>query len=139
MSKGDFIGFTKDYGYQVGVSRTVNLPVEDVWKFLLSKKGMSVWLGTWAFDKWETGIEYLTEEGTQGMIRVFKIFSHIRLSWRRKDWAHDSILQIRTIPNAGKTTLSIHQEKLLDAKQRDEMKHYWTHVLEDIVKQLQDK
>jgi len=139
MSKDTAIRFTKDSGYQVGVRRTVNFPVKDVWKFLLSKKGMSIWLGTWAFDKWETGIEYLTQEGTQGLIRVFKIFSHIRLSWRRKDWIHDSILQIRTIPNAGKTIISFHQEKLLDARQRDEMKHYWTNVLEDIVKQLQDK
>jgi activator of HSP90 ATPase len=124
MSENKSVGYTKDSGYQVGVRRTVNYPVKHLWKFLLSKKGMAIWLGTWEFDKWETGIEYLTHEGIRGKIRVFKVFSHIRLSWQRQDWTNRSILQIRTTPKDEKTTLSFHQEKLLNSGQRKEMKQH---------------
>ncbi len=139
MPKKRTTGLTKDSGYQVGVRRTINLPVREIWKFLLSKQGMGIWLGTWEFDKWETGIEYCTKEGISGKIRVFKVFSHIRLSWRHKNWNNNTILQIRTIPHSGKTTLSFHQEKLLDARQREEMKQQWTRVLEELIENLKMK
>lgn len=136
MSENASVGFTKDSGYHLSVQRTVNHPVSEVWKILISKRGMIVWLGTWKFDKWETGIEFITQEGTRGKIRVFKIFSHIRLTWRRKNWENDSILQIRTISVSGKTTISFHQEKLLSAQQREEMKLYWTQILEKLIEVL---
>lgn len=139
MPKNRTTGLTKDSGYQVGIRRTINLQVREVWKFLLSKQGMGIWLGTWEFDKWETGIEYFTKEGISGNIRVFKVFSHIRLSWRHKSWNNNTILQIRTIPHSGKTTLSFHQEKLFDARQREEMKQHWTRVLEELIEKLKKK
>jgi hypothetical protein len=37
-----------------------------------------------------------------------------------------STVQIRVIGNENKTTRAIHQEKLLNSEQRNEMKEYWT-------------
>jgi uncharacterized protein YndB with AHSA1/START domain len=39
------IGRTKDAGWQIGVSRTVDHPIEQVWDFLTSAAGTAVWLG----------------------------------------------------------------------------------------------
>ena len=138
MTENKSVGKTKSSGYQVGVRRSVDLPIETVWQFLLSKKGMAIWLGTWEFDKWETGIEYRTKEGIQGIVRIFKVYSHIRLSWRRMGWTSDSILQIRTIGGDRKTIISFHQEKLMNPLQREEMKQYWTRVVELMVIRLHD-
>ena len=138
MTENKFVGKIKSSGYQVGVQRSVDLRVEMVWEFLLSKKGMAIWLGTWEFDKWETGIEYRTKEGINGIVRAFKVYSHIRLSWHRKGWTNDSILQIRTIGRDRKTVISFHQEKLTDSIQREEMKQYWIRVVEQLVTWLPD-
>lgn len=125
-------GKTKDAGYQVGVRKTLDHSLEEVWNFLLSKEGLSIWLGTNQLDKWETGIEFILPDGTWGNIRVFKLYSHIRLSWKPSRWHNVSILQVRTIPKDQKTTVSFHQEHLLNEQQRNEMKMHWTRVLENI-------
>jgi hypothetical protein len=36
----------------------------------------------------------------------------------------------------GKTTISIHQEKLIDSNQREEMKKYWDKVTETLTKKI---
>ena len=43
-----------------------------------------------------------------------------------------STVQIRVIGNKEKTTIAIHQEKLLNSKQREEMKEYWNKVMKTL-------
>lgn len=45
-------------------------------------------------------------------------------------WMNTSALQIRVVPFKAKTTISLHHEKLLDSKQREEMKKYCGEVIE---------
>lgn len=60
---------------------------------------------------------------------MFVPFSHTRLGWKTKSWSNMSTLQVRVIENKNKTTISIHQEKLLDSGQLHEMKIYWNKVM----------
>lgn len=39
------VGETRDVGWQIGVSRTVDHPIEDVWALLASEAGLDLWLG----------------------------------------------------------------------------------------------
>ncbi len=115
------IGKTKDVGFQFGIRKTFSVSTERVWDFLFSKNGVNIWLGKLKSEL-EIKKEYETENGTKGLVRVFKPNSHIRLNWKPKNWGNMSTIQIRVIGNQEKTTIAIHQEKLLNSEQRAEMK-----------------
>jgi uncharacterized protein YndB with AHSA1/START domain len=136
MEETKVVGQTKDAGFQIGVRKTVAVPIEAVWNFLFSEAGLSCWLGNISFENFELGKPYKTEEEIEGKVNVFKPGSHIRVTWKPKHWTNASNLQIRVIASKGKTTISFHQDKLLDSKQRDEMKKYWDTVMFKIENEL---
>ncbi len=86
-------GRTKDAGWEIGVSRTVDRPVEEVWDFLTSDAGTAVWLGAGVQRLDEPGAAYETEAGTAGEIRSFRPHDRVRLTWQPEDWDHDSTVQ----------------------------------------------
>jgi len=129
------IGKTKDVGFQFGIRKTFPISAEKAWDFMFGAKGLKIWLGEL---KGELEIKkgYETENGITGDVRVFKPNSHIRLTWKPKNWQNISTLQIRVIPNQNKTTIAIHQENLLDSAQRAEMKEYWNNVMNTITNNI---
>lgn len=129
------VGLTKDAGFQIGVRKTIDYSFDKVWNFFFSDEGVKIWLGNLVT---EVGIKkhYKTEEGIEGQINLFKLHSHIRLTWKRKDWENFSMLQIRIIRAKDKTTISFHQDKLLDEQQREEVKTYWEEKINRIEKLL---
>jgi hypothetical protein len=46
---------------------------------------------------------------------------------------------MRVISNKDKTTIAFHIDKLLNENQREETKMYWTEILGNITKQLNEK
>ncbi len=136
MEKTKVVGQTRDAGFQIGVRKTVAVPAETVWNFLFSEEGLTTWLGKISLENFELGKPFKTEEEIEGKIKVFKRNSHVRLSWKPKRWTNTSALQIRVIPSKEKTTISFHQDKLLDSKQRDEMKKYWDKVIVKIENEI---
>ncbi|MEM8969752.1 MAG: hypothetical protein AAGE93_25260, partial [Bacteroidota bacterium] len=58
---------------------------------------------------------------------------------KMKKWKNLSTLQVRVMGNKEKTTISFHQEKLLDNSQREEMKKYWNEKMIKIEKALVSK
>ena len=132
MEKTKIVGQTKDAGFQIGVRKTFDVPAETSWDYLFSEAGISTWLGNVHLEALELNKAYKTKEGIEGKVTVFKTGSHIRLTWKPKHWENTSFLQIRVIPGKGKTTISFHQDKLLDSQQRDEMKKYWDAVIQKI-------
>ena len=54
------------------------------------------------------------------------------MNWKKKGWENESILQVRVIGNHEKATISFHQEKLSNNKQREEMKLYWNEKMNEI-------
>ena len=125
------VGKTKDVGFQFGIRKTFPVSTEKVWDFLFSKNGLKIWLGKLK-NELEIKKEYETENGITGLVRVFKANSHIRLNWKPKNWENMSTIQIRVIGNQEKTTVAIHQEKLLNSEQRSEMKDYWNIVIKKL-------
>ena len=130
------IGQTKDVGFQFGIRKTIPISTEKVWDFLFSKNGLKIWLGELK-NELEIKKEYETENGITGLVRIFKPNSHIRLNWKLKTWENMSTVQIRVIGNENKTTIAIHQEKLLNSEQRNEMKEYWTKIIEKLTNKLE--
>ena len=129
------VGLTKDVGWQFGLRKTFPYPQEYLWDFMFSDKGLKIWLGEFKSEL-EIKKAYKTKDGIEGLVRVFKPYSHVRMNWKRKNWDNTSIVQVRVIGNQEKATISFHQEKLSDNKQREEMKLYWNEKMKEIEDEL---
>src|SRR5215212_5397663 len=99
MQKTRVVGQTKDVGFQIGVRKTFPLSVHQAWDFLFSNEGLSIWLGKINSGDVEVNKAYKTEAGIEGKVSVLKSYSHIRLTWKRKDWENTSAVQVRVIPS----------------------------------------
>ena len=131
--KGRKIGQTQSADFQIGVRKTLDIPLKKTWDFLMSREGINFWLGHIDMLALEEGSAYRTDTETTGIIRINKPYHHIRLTWKPRRWDVESILQIRvyTTPS-GKTTIALHQEKLKNDHIRDEMRSHWKKVLNAI-------
>jgi uncharacterized protein YndB with AHSA1/START domain len=130
MAERREVGSTADAGYQIGVRRTVPASEERVWARLLSPAGLQIWLG--GFSGVDAGMQFAFPSGVSGEIRVYKPWSHLRLTWRKPEWDAPSVLQVRVIPARTGTTLSFHQDHLHGPAERAAMKAHWERVIEDL-------
>lgn len=130
---------TAGSGWQVGVSQTVPFASAQVWDFLVGRDGVEIWLGPGAELAAELGSAYETANGTTGEIRNYTEGNRLRLTWRPKDWDHDSTLQISVSGTDQKCTLRFHQEWLAGAEEREEQRAYWTEVTERVVAALAER
>jgi uncharacterized protein YndB with AHSA1/START domain len=131
------VGRTKDVGWEIGVSRTVDHPVEQVWAFLTSPAGTAVWLGQGVEVLPDPGQPYETADGTTGQTRSFHHEDRIRLTWRPEDWDHESTVQIVVRPSGpGRTMLRFHQERLANAREREQQRAHWRAVMAAVVEAL---
>ena len=130
------VGLTKHAAWEIGVRKTIDFPFNVVWDFMVSSKGLANWLGDVGNQNLELNVAYKTKEGTEGMVSLITQHSHIRLTWRKRNWQNTSSLQVRIIPSGNKTTISFHQDKLKDDIQRERMREYWQAVIDKIEKTL---
>lgn len=131
------VGRTRDAGWQIGVSKTIDRPVEEVWDFITSPEGMAIWLGEGVTVLSEKGAGYETAAGIHGETRSFRELDRVRLTWRPADWSHDTTLQLAVrSAGAGRTMLRIHQERLADAAEREQQRRHWQGVITALVDAL---
>ena len=128
------VGQTASVGFQVGVRRTLPLTREEAWEYLISSEGSSLWLGEGhTLQQWQVGEFFESHDGISGQLRVLKPFHQLRMAWRTKVWESASTLQIRLLSEKpDRVTISFHQEKLTDARTREQMKLHWEQVLAKI-------
>ncbi len=124
----------KPLDFQLGVSKTFAISYEDMWDFLLSEKGISVWLGEINFDEFGVNKAYKTNQGIEGKLNVFKPNSHLRLAWKPKYWEKYSIIEMRVTNSKGRAKIVFHHTNLYEIQHRTEMKKYWDNVILNIEK-----
>ncbi|MEM8999036.1 MAG: SRPBCC domain-containing protein [Bacteroidota bacterium] len=130
------VGKTKGVGFQFGLQKTFPVSEQHAWDFMFSDKGLGIWLGELKTDLGPKKI-YRTKDGVEGLVRVFKPGSHIRMNWKKKYWKNMSTVQVRVVEKSkNKTVISLHHEKLTDAKQRSEMKVYWNRKMDKITNEI---
>ncbi len=130
-------GLTKDTGWQVGVQRTLPLDLEEAWSFLVSDAGTRIWLGTKTPPDPAPGARYKTRDGTVGEIRSFRVYDRVRLTWKPKDWDHDSTVQVALTPSPTGTAFRFHQERMASQDEREAMREHWNNVLDALADHLQ--
>jgi uncharacterized protein YndB with AHSA1/START domain len=132
-------GKTAGAGWNTGVSRTLPYPGAQVWDFLVGRDGVALWLGPGAELPREPGARYETADGTAGEIRSYVEGDRVRLTWRPRDWDHDTTVQVRLSAAGGGTTLRFHQERLSGAEERERQRAYWREVTERVVAALAER
>ena len=130
------VGKTKDAGWEIGVSRTLPVPIETAWAFLTSAEGVRLWLGDGATVPTEKGQPIVTADGGAGVLRSLRHLDRIRLRWQPAGWSHDTIVQIAIRGDATKTMIRFHQDHLADATERAEQRAHWTSVMDAIGAEL---
>ena len=130
----DSTGLTKDAGWELGVRRTVDAPVDDVWEYIVVD-GVRTWLGDTKLGL-HKGDAYETTDGTRGEIRSRTDELRLRITWQPDDWDHDSTFQITLTPAAGGTTIGFHHERLASEDERARMLEHWTGVMDRVVAEL---
>jgi uncharacterized protein YndB with AHSA1/START domain len=131
------VGRTRDAGWQIGVSKTINQPVVEVWDFITSPEGIAIWLGDGVTVLSDRGAGYETAAGVRGETRSFRELDRMRLTWQPPDWTHDTTLQL-TVSSAGegRARLVVHQERLADATEREQQRRHWQGVVNALVDAL---
>jgi uncharacterized protein YndB with AHSA1/START domain len=131
------VGRTRDAGWEIGVSKTIDRPVEAVWAFVTSPAGVAIWLGEGVTVLSERGAGYETTAGVRGETRSFRELDRVRLTWQPPGWTHDTTLQLAvTSAGEGRATLRVHQERLADAAEREQQRRHWQAVLTALVAAL---
>ncbi|WP_117213804.1 SRPBCC family protein [Allorhizocola rhizosphaerae] len=131
------VGHTRDAGWQIGVSKTIDRPLDEVWDFITSPAGVAIWLGEGVTVLPEQGADYKTATGVQGETRSFRELDRVRLTWQPPGWSHDTTLQLTVSPaGEGRTRLGVHQERLADAAEREQQRTHWKRVVNELVTAL---
>jgi uncharacterized protein YndB with AHSA1/START domain len=122
------VGHTRDTGWEIGVSRTIDRPIGAVWDFITSPEGIAIWLGDGV--TLAKGEGYETATGTRGETRSLHELDRVRLTWWAAGWSHDTTLQltVRSVTKT-RTRLGIHQERLADATERERQREHWQGVI----------
>ena len=126
-TEGRVVGQTASVGFQVGVRRTLPCADETLWRLLTSEAGLAICLGDPIAP--QQGASYTLADGTTGEVRIFRLGSHIRLTWQPPAWAAPATVQVRVLRAKGGATLSFHQEGLPDAATRAAMGAHWEAVI----------
>ena len=124
-------GLTKDAGWQIGVSRTLPLPVAAVWEFIASPEGVALWLGEGVRLPTAKGEAYETRDGIAGELRSYRPGDRVRLTYGT------STLQVAVSPSGeGRAVLRFHQDHLADAAESEAMRDHWAGVLDRLAARL---
>ena len=130
------VGETAGTGFQVGVRRTIPLPLGEAWDLLVTRP--ELWLGDGVDVAFEQGEQYdapagYGEAAVSGEIRVVKPSDRLRMTWHPDGWDAPATLQVTLQePSAGKTALTAHMEKLPDGDAREAMRAHWRAVLDRV-------
>jgi len=93
------VGLTRDVGFEIGVSRTVELDPAAAWDVLLGA-GLPVWLGRTEAPL-RCGEPYRTEDGAVGEVRSLHAGTRLRLTWQPAGWTHEATVQVTVSPRGG--------------------------------------
>lgn len=131
---GRVVGRTADAGFQLGVQRTVGLPLQRTWDLLAAQP--SLWLD--ADVVLEEGRTYESPQA-RGEVRVVRPGERLRLTWQPTGWSRPATLQLTvSAPAPGRTAVHVHLEKLPDAQTREDQRAHWRRVLQRVAEAAEE-
>jgi uncharacterized protein YndB with AHSA1/START domain len=126
------VGLTRDAGWQIGVSRTFPVSIEQAWDFLLSSSGLRLWLGEGVTTPLVQGASYRTTDGTVGEVRSLRPRDRVRITWQPPGRPRAATVQLALRPSPNGCSVRFHSERLADAEERERMRDRWRAVLDEL-------
>lgn len=114
-------------------TKSLAVAQKDVWTFLNSEDGLRLWLQPMSDFELKKDREFEREGGIFGKVRTVKAPLRARIAWQDSEAQKPSILQIYVVPRPkGKSILVFAHEKILKARERDDLRAHWKGVLSAI-------
>lgn len=123
------VGKTLSAGFEIGVQKTLPVPPERLWSFLMSQNGTAIWLGDGLHLELRRGARHALADGGMIEIRTLDLGRKLRLRFQPRGFKNPSTLQLYFEPSGRGTALSFHQEKLPSAAARETMRKHWRGVM----------
>lgn len=124
-------GLTRDAGWEIGVSRTFPVPLDEAWDVVVDGPGLALWLGPGAVIPDAVGGPYRTDDGVEGELRSLRPRDRIRLTWQPEGRAgRPTTVQVVVVAGARGTSVRFHQEHLADAEERERQRAHWRAALD---------
>jgi len=133
----------------VVIERTLNAPVEKVWKAIADKDQMKQWYLNLAEFKPEVGFAFSFEGGPERLLHLCKITKVeygkiLQYTWRFGDYEGDSLVTWELLPDGSSTKLRLTHEGIetfpsdkLGSK--EEFAEGWVHLMESSLKDYLEK
>lgn len=128
------VGETKDAGWEIGVSKTLDHPIDEVWAFLSSPDGIALWLGPGA--KLVKGEPYETDDGITGEVRGYRDHDRIRVTRSDQGTDDETTMQFTVVALDDRTTLTFHEERLSGPDERERRRTHWQGVQASVIEAL---
>lgn len=129
------VGETKDAGWQIGVSKTIPYPLDEVWALMSSPEGIALWLGPGAV--LEKGSAYETDDGITGEVRGYRERDRIRVTRLDRGADNETAMQFTVVAVDDRTTLTFHEERLPGPDERERRRTHWQGVQASVVAALE--
>jgi activator of HSP90 ATPase len=136
IEKFDKIKNKKDLGFQVSVSKTFKISTETMWEFLLSEKGIHIWLGQINLNDFELQKELITKEGIEAKLTVFVPNCHLRFKWKTVNFEKQSTVELRVTNTKGKAKIIFHHTRFYKIAQQEILRSYWKNVISKMTIEL---
>ena len=126
------VGQTSAADYQIGVQKTLPVPLDKAWKLMSDGPGRDIWLGTTECLEFRKGERYETVEGSWGEIRSAVLGRRVRMTWANSELAQPSTLQLYLVASGERTSVRFQQERLSSLEERERMRSRWQDVLRNL-------
>lgn len=123
--------------YTVTVTKTFKIRAETLWKFLVSPRGIALWLAPLVNVKLAPKVFFEREDGIFGEIRTLKPGERIRFTWQEGDDSPRTVVQMQLVGRSnGTSILAFNHEKLTDGRAKEQIREHWKSALERVFEGL---
>lgn len=124
------VGLTRYAGWELDVRRTVPVGAPELWRRLLDD-----WLPQWLeVDSVPqmVGAPLRITDRVRGRVVGCHVGRRVRLDWTPPDLDHETMFEVTLLEDTSATVILLHQERLLDAAERQRLLDHWTAVLSEL-------
>ena len=125
-------GLRQDGVWEIGVSRTLPVAIDDAWSFLVSERGLSTWLGPGVRLPGQPNERFTSADGGAGELRSFHPLERVRVQWQPAGAEHTTVVQCTVSGRSGRTVVRFHEEHLADEVAREQQRAHWRAVMDDV-------
>lgn len=126
--------------YMVTATKSMGISAREVWRALLSDRGLKIWLKPLFAVSIEPGTVFETVDGFFGEVRTMKTARRIRMMWNDPNWTRTTTVQITLVDRPkGKSIIVFDHTQIRDTRVQAQMRKRWRSAADDLASSLMSK